>query len=375
MRDIIRRLLKEISSDDIQEVKFDGFSDPILIPQFNMYIVKFDGTSKETKVGESEKIIFIDKKTNKEYIFNSEDVQKSGGSPFYISLDVLRKYYDIKFNDDFEKYRADITKQEYNQKFDKYSKEYKSEGRCKNDKCRDLRNAIETSLMEMYGDNYGPYASWGCEPTSGFLNVYPLEGTYDDNGNQWSKLNYVIFREEAVSTLLMSYIKQYGTFEHREFIKWVNDEKESLFKGQFLDLMLRNVNLPKPNKILGKQLIRFIQGMIPNAQLIDSFCPSTRSTYVESIVISDGGKKVVFQPIVPKSRRIFMYNNKLYLFFGRMGGAPIINRKADYIITPNGTIFENSNILTGTRVWEFSSPPVYYRSEPEYLTADPSKIK
>ena len=51
MRDLIRRLLKEISSNDIQEVKFDGFSDPILIPQFNMYIVKFDGTGKEIKVG------------------------------------------------------------------------------------------------------------------------------------------------------------------------------------------------------------------------------------------------------------------------------------------------------------------------------------
>jgi len=375
MRDLIRRLLKEISSDDIQEVKFDGFSDPILIPQFNMYIVKFDGTGKEIKTGESEKIVFVDKKTNKEYIFNSDDVQKSGGSPFYISLDVLRKYYDITFNNDFEKYRADITKQEYNQKFEKYSKEYKSEGRCKNDKCRDLRDAIESSLMEMYGNNYGPYVSWGCDSTSGFLNVYPLEGTYDDAGNQWSKLNYVIFREEAVSTLLMSYIKQYGTFEHREFIKWVNDEKESLFKGQFLDLMLRNINLPKPNKIIGQQLIGYIQDMIPNAQLIDSFCPTTRSTYAETIVVSDKGKKIIFQPIAPKSRRIFKYNDKFYLLFGRMGGAPIINRKVDYIITPNGTIFENSRILTGTRAWEFTFPPVYYQSEPEYLTADPSKIK
>lgn len=375
MRDLIKRLLNEFSSNDIQQIYFDGFSDPVLIPQFKMYLVKFNGTGRDQKQGDSEKILFIDNKTKKEYIFNSDDVQKSGNSPFYISLDVLRKYYDVQFDDESERYVANLTKKEYDKMFNDFSPIYKSEGRCKNDKCRDLRNAIESSLKEMYGDNYGPYVSYQCDPTSGFLNDYPLNKSYDDNGNQWSKLNYVIFREEAASTLVMAYIKKFGTFEHREFIRWINDEKESLFRGQFLELMFRNINLPKSDRIAGSELIGYIQGMLPNAKLVDSFCPSTRASYTETITVSDDGKKKTFQPIIPKSKRIFRHNGKLYLFFGRMGGAPPINRRADYIITHNGTIFENSNILTGTRAWELTYPPVYYQTPPEYLDAEPHKIK
>ena len=91
MRDLIKELLREYTDEYIQTVDFDGFSEPILIPQFNKYIVKFNGTGKVEKISDSEKIIFKNKE-GREYMFDSNDVQKSGGSPFYINLDVIIRY-------------------------------------------------------------------------------------------------------------------------------------------------------------------------------------------------------------------------------------------------------------------------------------------
>jgi hypothetical protein len=356
MRNLIYRILKEYT-EDIQKVYFDGFSDPILIPQYKMYIVKFNGTSKEEKISASEKIVFIDKKTNKEYIINSDDIQKSGGSPFYISLDVLRKYYDIKFDDEFVRHKEDITPIESGGLLTKVMDEYVSNGRCKSSKCQELRNLIIKSLNEIYPGNRGKYVSMGCEDTEGFLNIFPLPNTYDDNGNIWSKLNYIISHPNSVKSLLIAYIKKYGTFEHKDFISWVNDEKDRLFKGQFFDLMLRNVNPPKVHRMGDDVLMKTVLNVFPDAKVVSSFCPTSTG---ENIVISSGGKRIVFQIVIPKSKKVLFHNEKFYLLFGRRSKSPMINRRADYIIIPDVAIFENSNVIVGERVWEFDNPPVYY---------------
>lgn len=359
MKELIKRLLREYDENTIQRIKFEGFSDPVLIPQFNKYLVKFNGTAKTSKIPDSEKIIFEDN-DGKEYVFNSTDVQKSGNSPFYISLDVLRRYYDIKFKDDFVKHKEKLTPREYLLKLREVNNIYISDGRCKTNKCSELRNVIESSLKEIYGDDYGDYISDGCEPTQGFLNVYPLEDTYDENGNQWSKLNYIIFKEKAVSSILMSYLKIYGTFEHNDFIDWVKENKEKLFSGQFLELMIKNIRIPKPKSIYGEHMMDNIKTIFPDAKLISKFCPTTRKDYNENIVISDNGKQIIFQPVSPKSSKVLMIDGKYYITFSRRDGAPILNRKANYIITNTGTIFENSDVISGKKMWQFINPPIYY---------------
>jgi hypothetical protein len=67
--------------------------------KMSWYKLQFEGTGKYQKVSDGEKIIFTDTKTGKEYEFNADDVQKNGSSPFYMNLDVLRRYYDIRFDD------------------------------------------------------------------------------------------------------------------------------------------------------------------------------------------------------------------------------------------------------------------------------------
>jgi hypothetical protein len=76
VKGLIKKILREHLDNSIQEVDFDGFSDPVLIPQFNKYLVKFNGTGKVEKISDSEKILFKDKQTGKEYVFDSNDVQK-----------------------------------------------------------------------------------------------------------------------------------------------------------------------------------------------------------------------------------------------------------------------------------------------------------
>lgn len=360
MRDLIKELLREYDNEYIQEVDFDGFSEPVLIPQFNKYIVKFNGTGKVDKISDSEKIVFKDK-GGKEYIFDSNDVQKSGGGPFYINLDVLRRNYDIRFKDEIVRYKKELNQNQSKILLNDKIKDYISDGRCKSKKCEDLRNIIESSLMEMYGNNYGPYVSTSCEPTQGFLNVYPIDGTFDNNKNLWSKLNYVIFRKESAYMIVMAYIKKYGTFEHGDFIEWVNEDKERLFRGPFLSLMLKNIDYPKTKNIFGKNLMVYIKNVFPDSKLVDSFCPTTRKEYTETITISNEGKKIIFQLVYPKHKVVLNIGGKFYLSFGKKIKIrpPNINRNADYIITNNGTIYKNENVVSGQKVWEFDKPPIY----------------
>ena len=236
MKELIKKLLREYEEPLIQRVDFDGFSDPVLIPQFKKYLVKFDGTGKYQKVSDSEKIIFTDVKTGKEYEFNADDVQKSGSSPFYINFDVLRRYYDIRFEDEFVRQKVKLDPKDENKLMIKLVPIYNSERVCKNKMCSDLRDVIEKSLLNLYGDDYGDYQSQNCQPTKGFLNVYPIKGTEDENDNLWSKLNYLIYDQKSINTLLITYIKNYGTFEHFDFIEWVEKNQERLFNSEFLNV-------------------------------------------------------------------------------------------------------------------------------------------
>ena len=153
VKGLIKKILREHLDNSIQEVDFDGFSDPVLIPQFNKYLVKFNGTGKVEKISDSEKILFKDKQTGKEYVFDSNDVQKSGSSPFYINLDVLRRNYNIEFKDEFVRHKENLAPRDFRLKLIEFIKVYSSEGRCKNEKCSEVRDTIEQSLKEIYGKN------------------------------------------------------------------------------------------------------------------------------------------------------------------------------------------------------------------------------
>jgi hypothetical protein len=103
----------------------------------------------------------------------------------------------------------------------------------------------------------------------------------------------------------------------------------------------------------------YIKQVFPDSKLIDSFCPTTRNEYTETISIMDKGTKIVFQPVNIKHRVVFNINGKYYLSFAYKDIPPNINRKADYIITNNGTIYKNSNVIRGKKVWEFDEPPIF----------------
>jgi len=359
VKELIKKILREQLDNSIQEVDFDGFSDPILIPQFNKYLVKFNGTGKVEKIPESEKILFKDKQTGKEYVFDSNDVQKSGSSPFYINLDVLRRNYNIEFKDEFVRHKVNLTHQEVYKKLNELIQIYFSQGKCKNQKCSEARDTIEQCLKDLYPNKYGTYESPGCEPTDGFLNKFAVKNSKDENGNTWSKLNYIIFKKNGISTLLMAYLKKFGTFEHNDFIQWIKDEKVNLFKGVFLHLMIRNVKPPNEKNVYGEVYLNSIKKLFPNSEVVDKFCPSNRKNYSELITILDNGKKVVFQPVETKSKNILRFKDKYYIFFSRRSEKIILNRNADYIIITGGAIFKNSDVLVGNRSWQFSEPPVY----------------
>jgi hypothetical protein len=370
MKELIKKLLREYEEPLIQRVDFDGFSDPILIPQFRKYLVKFEGTGKYQKVSDGEKIIFTDTKTGKEYEFNADDVQKNGSSPFYMNLDVLRRYYDIRFDDEFVRQKVKLDSKDENKLILKLAPIYNSQRACKNEKCSELRDVIEKSLLNLYGNDYGDYQSQNCQPTRGFLNVYPIKGTEDDDDNLWSKLNYLIYDQKSINTLLITYLKTYGTFEHSDFIEWVEKNQERLFNSDFLNVTLKNIYIPVFTQTQ-KDIIEQIQQVFPTAKLIQRFCPANRTDYNELITVDIDGEKKVFQPVKTKNLKILKEQGKYYIFFSRRNQKPNLSMKADYIIIPGGSIFENRRIVVGDRAWEFPFPPIY---NPQPFITNPNYV-
>jgi hypothetical protein len=148
-------------------------------------------------------------------------------------------------------------------------------------------------------------------------------------------------------------------------------EKERLFKGPFLELMIRNLHIPSTEKTFGNDVLNVILKAFPNSKVVNSFCPSDTDT----MVININGKNTIIQPIMAKSRRVLKHRGKYYVFFGRRGKSPQINRESDYFIIPNGPVFKNSNVIKGERAWEFSEPPVYYELDFDTTLEKRHKIK
>jgi hypothetical protein len=252
----------------------------------------------------------------------------------------------------------------------KLSPIYNSQRACKNEKCSELRDVIEKSLLNLYGDNYGDYQSQNCQPTKGFLNAYSIKGTEDDNDNLWSKLNYLIYDQKSINTLLLTYVKAYGTFEHFDFIEWVEKNQERLFNSEFLNVTLKNIYIPVFTQTQ-KNIIEQIQQVFPTAKLIQRFCPANRTDYNELITVDIDGEKKVFQPVQTKNLKILKERGKYYIFFSRRNQKPNLSMKADYIIIPGGSIFENRRIVVGDRAWEFPFPPIY---NPQPFITNPNYV-
>jgi hypothetical protein len=272
---------------------------------------------------------------------------------------VLRRNYNIRFKDEFVRHKKTLTQKEHYGELKEVVDVYVNNGKCTNEKCSELRDVVKNILKEMYNNDYGMYEPKSCPPMEGFLNVFPILGTRDKNGNEWSKLNYIIFEPKSTTLLLITYLKKYGTFEHRDFIQWVKEDKNRLFKEEFLELMFGYIRFPKVKRVYGHNLIGYIRNVFPDSKIVSNFCPSSEGDDGDLLVVSSNGNRIVFQPVTPKSTKVMKLDGKYYLRFGRRGGSPVLNRYANYIITNNGIIFKNTNVITGYRAWEFKYPPVY----------------
>lgn len=352
------RILKE-TEEQIQNIDFNGFSEPHLLPQFGIHMVQFKSTGRFEKKPETEMFIFTDITTGKEFIFDADLVQKSGNSNFYMNLSDIRRKYNINFDEKFERHIGKLSEKETERLFYEKSKDYRSNtGYCTTNQCKDLRNVIEKSLKEIYSDNYGVYDSKYCDKTEGFLNIYPLPNSNNENGLSWSKLNYIIFENDPISLIVKSYIKQMKTFEHNDFIQWVYNNKENLFKGEFLKSLLTNISY-KPTFMSKSNYEPYIKKFLPNSKVVQNFCPSTKTNYSEIVVVDNEGEKIIFQPVNAKNNGIYTLDGKYYIPFSKTVNPPKLSYKSDYILISNGPIYRNYKIIQGRRNWESPEPPVY----------------
>lgn len=352
------KLLKE-TEEQTQEINFNGFSEPHLLPQFGIYMVQFKSTGKFEKKPETEMFIFTDVNTGKEYVFDADLVQKSGNSNFYMNLSDIRKKYNVNFEEKFERHIGKLSEKETERLFYERSKDYRSNnGYCNTNQCKDVRNVIEKSLKEVYPDNYGEYNSKYCDKTQGFLNIYPLPNSSNENGDSWSKLNYIIFENDPISLIVKSYIKQMKTFEHNEFIRWIYENKEQLFKGEFLNTLLTHIS-HKPTFMRKSNYEPLIRKFLPNSKVVQNFCPSTKQNYSELVVVENEGEKIIFQPVNAKNNGIYKLDDKYYIPFSHRIKPPKMSYKSDYILISNGPIYRNYRIIQGVRYWESPEPPVY----------------
>lgn len=357
MRSLIRKILKEEIETNSQEIKFDGFTEPFLLKQFGIYMIQFKGTGKYKKEPETEQFIFTDQ-NNKEYVFDADLIQKSGGSNFYINLDDLRREYNIEFNDNFKRYKPELSFHESGVLSNKVMNEYKFTGRCKTKKCDDYRNEVESSLKELYPSYYGKFESVECGDVEGFINYQPIPNIVDDNGNSWSMLNYYIYSPQVLRLLIKSYINENGTFEHKDFISWINKNKDQFFsRSNIITFSESMMNIY--NKINGvtEDTIKIISNFLKNKDFKIMVCPNIRKRYSNITSVQIDNTIIRFQTLPTFKKKTKMIGDGLWVT--KLSGLQQIDYTSDYIITTSGEIFENDKVIIDGNMVYFKNPPIF----------------
>lgn len=320
----------------IQTINFDDFSEPILIPQFGMYLVKFMGTGKDEKDGNAEKIKFIDQ-NGKMFIFNAEDVQKSGKSDFYINLKTLRRYYDIKFEDNTERFIPNLNEKEI-EKLYQQSYNLFDNNKINFDK---FSQTIKNVLLNIFSQNVGEFDSTPCEiNTKGIINIYPKRGAIDDNQNEWSLLNQAPYNLITLKIVLRQYIQKYKTFELNDFLTWIKDNPKDILTDETLKRIVREIsNDDNSNKVSSKLLKKVF-----NTDEITYFtCPNQKhKTNLLVIYFNDTPFKV--QILKAHSHKIYYDGNHYFIPVPSREYDSNINYDANFILFMNGTLFLNNQI-------------------------------
>lgn len=342
----------------IQTINFNDFSEPILIPQFGMHLVKFMGTGKTEKDGNAEKIKFINQ-NGKVFIFNADDVQKSGKSEFYINLNTLRKYYDIKFEDNTERYIPDLNDKEI-EKLYQQSYNLFTNNRINFDR---FSQTIKNILLNLFSQNVGEFNSTPCDMnTKGILNIFPKRGAIDDNQNEWSLLNQAPYNIITLKIILNQYIQKYKTFEINDFLTWIENNPKDIFTDQIIERIVREIsNDDNSNKVSSKLLKRVF-----NTDEITYFtCPNQKyKTNLLVIYFNDTPFKV--QLLKARNTKIYYDENYYYVPISSAEYDTNINYDANFILFMSGSLFTNNQISRRTlivngkklRTLRFTEPPI-----------------
>lgn len=342
----------------IQTIEFNGFSEPILIPQFGMYLVKFIGTGKTEKDGESEKITFINQ-NGENYTFNAEDVQKSRNSDFYINLKTLRRYYDIKFDDTDERYIPELNEKEIEKLFQQSYRFFT------NDKTNFNRfsQTIKSTLLEMFSQNVGQFKSTPCDmDVEGIINIYPKRGAVGDNQNEWSLLNQVPYNIITLKIILNQYIQKYKTFEVNDFLSWIQDNPIDILTDEVIQRIVREISNDDNSNKVSSKLLNKVFGV---NEISYFTCPNQKNR-TNLLVIYFNNTPFKVQLLKSRSHKIFYDGTYYYVPLSSRNHEENINYDANFILFISGSLFSNNQInrqtlkINGKKEYalRFTEPPI-----------------
>jgi hypothetical protein len=142
--------------------------------------------------------------------------------------------------------------------------------------------------------------------------------------------------------------------------EWLAPAGSSLF----VSILLKPAGIDPANYsflplLAGLAMTRCVSEFLPNSKVVQNFCPSTKTNYSEIVVVEDGGKEIIFQPVNAKNNGIYKLDDKYYIPFSHRIKPPKLSYKSDYILISNGPIYRNYKIIQGIRYWESPEPPVY----------------
>jgi|688.fasta_scaffold168182_2 hypothetical protein len=343
---------------NIQQINFKKFSDPILIPQFKKYLVKFEGSSKSEKDQSADKLEFMDD-SGKSYVFNSEDVQKGRNSDYYINLHTLRRYYDIKFESDFQRYIPKLSDKEIQSITTKAEDLIKFNGANR----KQFRESLQKLLMMKFGNYFGQYNSIPCESkVNGFLNIYPKKGSVDDNENSWSLLNQVPYNPITLKLLVTVYISNYKSFKFSDFLKWIEDNPDILTE-ELLGRILREIELDDDSQLIRASTLSKI---FETSEIYFITCPDDEIKK-NMIVVYHNYKPLKIQIIDNRNKSIFFDGSNYRVLV--KPDTPMVNHRADYILFRSGMLFANKNVRIGNY-----KHPIKSRVHPCYIFQDPPLV-
>jgi hypothetical protein len=323
--------------------------------------------------GETEIVVFL-RKDGEEFQFLRKDINISKNGVPYISLQDFTKEYEKQgyelgklIDDEKNSVKSNNTPPPKNEIVADPLSETNQRFLRKN--ISEIPSTILESIRLCYPNNWGKISDKenGCETNLGLLDLYPAV-----EGERWSILNFFDTNPLVIRTLTQEFLDKNEDFTIKDFIKWIEDNRQDLF-GESSSFLKELINKNKSTFDSGaKRENNFVDHLEKDYNIepsdITTFCLGSIEDRVNSrdVKIRLSNKDIYFQvkPLYRITKKTVSSDGKQYFEVSTSGMKDTYKRQStinyiSYSSNQESIIFPNSHysvINNGKTVLHYLPP-------------------